>query len=496
VGLGIAAATALAAPEYRGNALRFCGRLLAAGCVTVLAMNAVRSRRDARRLVAVMLGVGAAVGAIAMLEVAQVPGVLDALRWFRPGFRVVGGQMRATSTLLYPTVASMYLEIVFALGLWWVVEPPASKVRVVRILPLVALALVAAGIIATFTRAGLIAIAMCLAVVAGLRFVRRPIADGPQRALATLAVAVVALAVASRSPEAWRSRVSTDTAQDWYGAQYQAPATLAFVASRVYDVPVTVANDGTLTWQSEADPIFAMSYHWLDAASGQVVEFDGARTPFTRPVPPGGRVTMPVAVRAPRFPGAYVLAWDVVQEGRTWLSTQGVPSARSQVHVEGRVAGMVETHGRLPDVTHRLSRVSLWTTALRIAAERPLSGVGPDNFRHVYGAYAGLAGWDHRVHANNMYLEALADAGVAGLVAMLWFVAAGGWALWRRWRLDAGAADESHGPLIAAWGAMCGHGLVDSFLTFTPTYVVFALLTGLAFSRPFDAPDSADAHRV
>lgn len=494
--LAVAFATALTAPEHQGNALRFCGRMIAAALVVGLTLNAVRTRADARRLVAVLLAVGALVGVIAVLEAAQVAEVLAALRRFRPGFHVVGGQLRATSTLLYPTVASMYLEIVFALGLWWVVEPPVTARPAVRYAPLLALTLVGAGIVATFTRAGLIAMAMSLLVVAALRYVRRPAVDGPQRALAALAVALVALAGLSRSPEAWRSRVSTDVAQDWYGARYQAPSTLAFEASRVYDVPVTVANDGTLTWQSDADPIFAMSYHWLDAASDLVVEFDGARTPFARPIPPGDRVTMPVSVRAPRLPGAYVLAWDVVQEGRTWLSTQGVRSARSQVRVEGAAAGVVPTHGRLPAASHRLSRVALWRTAIAIAAAHPLGGVGPDNFRHVYGAYAGLAGWDRRAHANNMYLEALADSGVPGLAAVAWFAAAGGWALWRRWRRSPDLADGSPGPLLAAWAAMCGHGLVDSFLAFTPTYVVFALMTGLAFSAPLALPGSSDAHRV
>ena len=57
-------------------------------------------------------------------------------------------------------------------------------------------------------------------------------------------------------------------------------------------------------------------------------------------------------------------------------------------------------------------------------AAHPLAGVGPDNFRLSYGAYAGLSGADERTHSNNMYLEMLAGGGL--LVA-----AAFAWLLWR-----------------------------------------------------------------
>src|SRR5207245_1243891 len=62
-------------------------------------------------------------------------------------------------------------------------------------------------------------------------------------------------------------------------------------------------------------------------------------------------------------------------------------------------------------------RADLWRAALRMFAQRPLLGFGPDNFRHLYGAYLGLQVWDERVHANNLYLELLADVGVLGAAA-------------------------------------------------------------------------------
>ncbi|MBV9544447.1 MAG: hypothetical protein JOY61_08710 [Chloroflexi bacterium] len=49
-------------------------------------------------------------------------------------------------------------------------------------------------------------------------------------------------------------------------------------------------------------------------------------------------------------------------------------------------------------------RLELWRAALKVFLAYPLLGVGPDNFRHVYGSALGLDAWDQRVDANNLYL--------------------------------------------------------------------------------------------
>ncbi len=155
---------AFAAPEFRGNALRVAARLGVAAMLFILVANVGRSDRLARQICAALLAAAALVGAIALLELAQVPWVLNALKQFRPGFHVVGGQLRATSTLFYPTITSMFLEVAFALGLAWIAT---SR------LAFAGLVLAGAGVIATFTRSGLITIALSLAVYGGILFLRR-----------------------------------------------------------------------------------------------------------------------------------------------------------------------------------------------------------------------------------------------------------------------------------------------------------------------------------
>jgi O-antigen ligase len=473
---------AVVAPLESGNALRFVARMAVAAAVFLLALNAVDSQRQGRLLVIMAVAVATVVAAIAVLESAQVGPVMNGLRAFRPGFHVVAGQLRATSTLFYPTIASMYLEVAFALGLWLLLDPRTRAPRLERAAVFAALSVVGAGITATFTRAGLLAMAASIVVV-GAMHMSRSRQVGSVRLLAALTLVLGAIVMLSHSPELLATRITTEGSQDWYGARYEVPSTLRFETAREYHVPITLENRGRLTWDSSRDPAFAMSYHWTRAGSEAVVQFDGQRTAFETPVVPGAVVDMRVGVRAPGQPGTYTLVWDVVHETRAWLSTEGVPPGRTTVHVTGAPAAPVTTMlERLPSPTRRLTRPALWNAALGIAAERPLLGVGPDNFRHLYGRYAGLQRWDDRVHANNMYLEALTGAGVLGCAALLWLVSAAGVDLWRRWRAAPAAYALPLAAAIASWLVIAGHGLVDSFLSFTTTYLTFAIAAGLAFS--------------
>jgi hypothetical protein len=465
--------SALAAPEFRGHALRVTARLAAALLLFLVVVNIASTPRVARRIIAALLGAAALVGAIAVLELAQVPSVLNALKAFRPGFHVVGGQLRATSTLFYPTITSMFLEIAFALGLAWLAS---SRIA------FVALVLTGAGVIATFTRAGLITMTISLLFYGALQYRRQRQWTNEHVRLTALAASLIVLALLSRSPQILVARISAEGSQEWYGASYDVPPRLTLQPDSFNDVPVTLKNQGRLTWESTTVPPFSLSYHWLTAETEEVVIFDGLRTTFAQPVSPGESVTLNARVRAPNYPGTYVLIWDVVQEHRTWLSLEGVYPGRSVASIEGPLVGApLPTRGRMPSTVMRMPRSVLWNTAMQVAREHPLLGIGPDNFRHTYGRHLGMAAWDTRVHANNSYIEVLVGMGAAGAIALLWLMVA---ALRSVPRLL--AAGPATLPLVAAASAAClaiaAHALVDSFLTFTPTYVAFAIAAGLLFS--------------
>jgi hypothetical protein len=466
---------AAAAPELASDAVKVAARYAVAALIFVVVANVSKSERMAQQIIAALLVAGAIVGVVAILELAQLPAVLDALKAFRPGFHVVGGQVRATSTLSYPTIASMFLEVVFALGLVWI-----GRSR----LAFAALVLIGAGVIATFTRAGLITMTMSIVFVGAAMFAKSRRWQIAHTRLAALAVCLVALVLMSRSPQMLVARLSAEGSQEWYGATYEVPRQLTLRPDSFNDVPITLTNNGRLTWQSSSEPPFALSYHWLMPAGEEVVIFDGLRTPFAQPVEPGDSVKMMARVRAPNYPGNYTLIWDVVQEHRTWLSLEGIYPGRTTASIEGPAIGEpLPTRGRMPGSVMRMPRSVLWSTALQMWRQHPWLGIGPDNFRHVYGRPLGLAAWDARVHTNNSYIEVFVGMGIVGAIALVWLVIA---AVRSALRLLADAS-EPRLPLIAVAAAAClaiaAHALVDSFLTFTPTYTVFAIAAGLLYAH-------------
>src|SRR5258708_18638888 len=119
-----------------------------------------------------------------------------------------------------------------------------------------------------------------------------------------------------------------------------------------------------------------------------------------------------------------------------------------------------------------------------MAADHPLLGVGPDNFRWLYGKYLGLDRWDSDIHSNNLYLEWLADTGIIGLAAFLWLSAT---ILRMTWQ---GLLHEANSTLrlwqlalLASLSIWYVHGLVDYFFEFTAPSIAFWLIVGLAASR-------------
>jgi hypothetical protein len=502
--LALVAAMAIASalsPVSRANAFHMTGRLAAALGVYLLAVNALTTRSRMRLALMLAVGSGVAVAGLVVLEYAGVRPVLAWLTAFRPGVATIGAQVRAGGPLQYPTIASMYLEVVFACGLGLLLSehagggtPAARRLRVALLFG--ALLLVGYAITLTFTRAGLITLAASL-VLAGAAVRGRPPASAAQL-VAALGVAIAALFVGSRSSETVWLRATSEGQDSWYRARILAPGELVLAAGGTVDVPITVTNAGRLTWDSYETPPILASYHWLPAEGDGFVSFDGARTAFAAPVAPEATQQVHVRVRAPKQPGRYRLEWDLVQEGRLWFSTEpGAVRAMSRAIVTGDPpAHAVETPLMPPPrPTVRPGRMVLWRAAARMFAAHPIAGVGPDNFRLAYGTYAGLANADPRTHSNNMYLEMLAGGGV--LVGAAFF--------WLCWRASACFLRLAQGPigtpalaigLAAAGLAIALHAAVDSFLSFAPTYVLFSLILGCAAACVRDMEAWPDAHRV
>jgi hypothetical protein len=474
---------ALFAPYERANAIHMVCRLMLAAGLVLLTATAVTTSARGRTLMLVACAIGAVAAVLVALDFARLPFGQQLLAPFRLQTATVGAQIRASGSFQYPTIASMFLEITFACGaglLAFVAGPQRGREAAFL---MAALLLIAAAIVLTYTRAGLITMASSLAIIALCR-IRQAGVDRAVGRLGALAAAIAVMIPLSRSAEATRLRLTTEGQNGWYSARIDAPPRVTMAAGSRITVPVTLTNVGQVTWDSSAPQPFGFSYHWLLADSDRVVSWEGIRSMFGEPVRPGDRVTVQAELEAPRQPGNYRIAWDLYQEHLLWFSTE--PDAEltiSTATVDGTWTGPALDANRLPVMPRRANRPSrgvLWTAAWRMFKERPWLGIGPDNFRLRYGPYAGIAEPDPRVHTNNMYLELLIGGGVLAALAVIWF----------SWRLIAlllhvvrssiGGADAPVAAgAVAAVMAIALHGLVDSFLSFTATYAAMAITVGL-----------------
>jgi O-antigen ligase len=80
------------------------------------------------------------------------------------------------------------------------------------------------------------------------------------------------------------------------------------------------------------------------------------------------------------------------------------------------------------------------------------------------------------MHANNFYLETLADLGLVGLAALAFLMVA----LARQGVEDARAGRLLPLAAAVAAGTFFVHGVLDYFLEFTPSYGLYWLLLALA----------------
>ena len=105
----------------------------------------------------------------------------------------------------------------------------------------------------------------------------------------------------------------------------QTPATMNAKSTTL--VPVRIENMSNFDWGANVN----LSYHWYDAA-GNVLEWNGLRTSLA-----GTARTQIAAVNAqiavPATPGTYKLRYDIVQEGVTWFSGQGMQTPVKQITV-------------------------------------------------------------------------------------------------------------------------------------------------------------------
>ena len=117
-------------------------------------------------------------------------------------------------------------------------------------------------------------------------------------------------------------------------------------------------NAGSAPWRSRGREGVHLAYHWLDPL-GNAIVWDGNRTALPATVPPGEAVELEATVVAPRPPGSYRLAFDLVEELRYWFEELGSSTLDLPVEVRPRIDARrlaVQVHGAPdPDVAAALA---------------------------------------------------------------------------------------------------------------------------------------------
>jgi O-antigen ligase len=136
-----------------------------------------------------------------------------------------------------------------------------------------------------------------------------------------------------------------------------------------------------------------------------------------------------------------------------------------------------------------LRRVELWTAAVAMIRDHPLTGVGLDNFLYQYPNYMLSEAWQEPFlsHPHNIVLDYWTRLGVGGVVLLIWLVAAFSRLAWRLyWCLP----DGNERAIILGWmacmAAILAHGLIDNSYFLVDLAFIFFL--GLGWMRGVNAP--------
>lgn len=486
------------APNDQGNAAKAALRTLS-GLLLVLAVPRLAVTPGQRRMVAWALLAGSLLAVTIGLVESLAGYDFGWLRLWRAEPTVAGPFLRLSGPYDYANQAAMSIEATLPLLVAGLAGALAAR-RWGWSAGLVAglLVFIQAAVL-TFSRASFVTLSLVAAMMAGLLLVRSA-SGSTRRRLAMLwgaTAAAVLLAVGANwlFGSTFRMRLQSDVDTGWYRVTIAAPAVLKLSADGTAVVPITLTNTGTLTWRRNGTNRFNLGMRWQPADTGRELAAR-PRWPLSADVPPGGSVTLEVIVRAPIQEGDYRLIWDVVHENVTWFGAKTQQETATTVIVTGNAeprpgGGQLASETTLPLQFDQPipGRRALWGVALRLVQAHLLTGLGPDNYRLSYGETLNtIQGtdtvWNDTIHSNNWYLETLVSFGLfGGLPFLLWLGLLGLDIVRTALRPSADAWRQAAGAGLLAFMI---HGLLDYFLLFNATALLFWMLAALWSGMRYD----------
>jgi hypothetical protein len=184
------------------------------------------------------------------------------------------------------------------------------------------------------------------------------------------------------------------------------PATMGVRAN--VTVPIRVQNLSNFNFGSDVN----VGYHWYDA-NGNTVVWDGVRTSLAGLAKNEVR-TVNVAVTTPAALGRYTLKFDLVREGYTWFSSQGMMLAANSVNV--MVPAYSAIYGAQITVTGAANATIIVPVAVTNTGTTTWTPGAINLAYHLYAASGNVYVWDG---ARTALPQAVPNGGLATVNALV-----------------------------------------------------------------------------
>ncbi len=458
----LAAVSLLASGPYLANSAKALVRIAAGVYLLAVALTCQRPKPLAR----VWCGAAVLASAYAIADFAG----FGLAGLFRDQEFYVGTVRRLSGSFEYPNAAAAYFAMSLPL-LWSVPRRPGFRYA--------GTLLVWVALVLTFSRGAAVAVLVALAFGAWLSRRTESRCDprsGHRRWIWLGVASSIVYVVLGLFEPLLIDRLGTSPARAPVAADYEPRFnTLRLGPATEHTLDLQLTNNGQIRWAATGERRVVLAYHWYDTARKVIVDVSPIATELSADVAPGETIEVRARFRTPDGAGLHLLDWDLRQADFGWFTGAGVPPGIVEVYLGedgeplwrlGDVSRWYQPERRsIPTLDSTVSRPDLWRAAIGITMDRPILGVGADNYRLLYGQYLGYEAWDQNIRSNSLYFELLATTGLLGLVAFL----AVPFSARYRWQ-PAGL-----GVLV-----FFVHGLVDVFLMTTPIYFGFWMLLGLA----------------
>ncbi|MCB8944411.1 MAG: O-antigen ligase family protein [Ardenticatenaceae bacterium] len=470
--------------EFPATALKASLRTISGILLALALPTLIRSRQQFVVVALALLAGGLLAALLGLIELVrgEAWAILDSLR-LTP--TAAGPFLRLTGPFDYANHTAMYFEATLPLLLVATIAAYENGRRALLMPTLILLFVYLESTFLTFSRASfatILLVSLCLAFL--LWFAPQPASKQPSLFWASLAgLTLILIPVNLLLNNTFRLRLSSEGDNEWYEAHIDAPASLQVDADEIVPITITVHNNGRLHWANSGENLVTIAAIWAQADT-QLEWQNTMRWSLGQPVAPGESLTIELPVPTPPAAGNYHLTWNLIQEGIVWFEGKNGLITSTQVQVGSTAATAPTTTMNLVQTTPVPApipgRLTLWQTAWQIFRRQPIWGIGLDNFRLVYGRELGHTLWNDSIHTNSWYVETAVSTGIIGTLPFFTWLGLIVADIWRTLRQPTAWAWQT--AVAAGILAYLIHGLLDYFLLFNSTGLLFWLLIGFWFS--------------